>query len=109
MRKTSSTNFRNKISLEKDCGMAYTISLIGGRWKLSILGLLTDYRKLRYSELQKRLPGISERMLNLQLRQLEEDNLIVRTSTPQVPPRVDYSLSKKGQSLRAILGFYTLN
>jgi DNA-binding HxlR family transcriptional regulator len=87
--------------------MAHTISLIGGRWKLSILGLLVDYGKLRYSELKKRLPGVSERMLNLQLRQLEEDNLIVRKSTPQVPPRVDYSLSKKGQSLRAILNSMT--
>ena len=108
MRKTSSTNFRNKISLEKDCGMAYTISLIGGRWKLSILGLLMDFGKLRYSEIQQKLPGISERMLNLQLRQLEHDNLVIRTSKGQVPPRVDYRLSDRGQSLRTILDCMTV-
>lgn len=103
MRKTTSTNNLNKLQLEEACGMAYTISLVGGRWKLSILGLLLDFGKLRYSELKFRLKGISERMLSTQLRELESNGLIIKTVFPQIPPKVEYELSKKGSSLQKIL------
>ena len=103
MRKMNSTNTVNKLHLEDTCGMAYTISLIGGRWKLSILGLLSDYGKLRYNELQKRLTGISERILAKQLKELEEDGLIVRNTIAEVPVRVEYDLSPKGVSLKPVL------
>lgn len=103
MRKKNSTNTVNKSHLEETCGMAYTISLIGGRWKLSILGLLVDYGKLRYNELQKQLTGISERILAKQLKELEEDGLIARNIIPEVPIRVEYGLSMKGRSLTPVL------
>jgi DNA-binding HxlR family transcriptional regulator len=108
MRKASSTNTINRQSLETECGMAHTISLIGGRWKLSILGLLLDFGKLRYSELKSGLRGISEKMLSSQLKELENDNLIIRTVHPQVPPKVEYELSEKGESLRKILKEMTI-
>src|SRR4051812_366244 len=102
MRKVSSTNTKNKNRLEEDCGMAYTMAVLSGRWKLSILGYLLD-SKLRYGELKRKLPGISERMLITQLKELEVDGLLTRTAYPEVPPRVEYQLSKKGKSLKKIL------
>ena len=103
MRKTNSTNAINKKQLEEDCGMAYTISVLSGRWKLSIIGYLLRTERMRYSELKNTVIGISERMLINQLRELEKDGLIERISYPEVPPRVEYKLSKKGKSLENIL------
>ena len=102
MRKFSSTNSLNKASLEHDCAMAFTIGKIGGRWRLSILGLLHDHGLLRYSEMKAKLPGISERMLTLQLKELEAEELIRKTIYPEVPPRGEYQLSVKGKSLSTI-------
>ncbi len=103
MRKESSTNTLNKKQLEAECGMAYTISVVSGRWKLSILGFLLSDKRLRYSALKRKMPGISERMLIAQLKELETDGLITRIAYPEVPPRVEYELSKKGLSLKKIL------
>lgn len=103
MRKSNSTNSINKAQLEEDCGMAYTISVLSGRWKLSILAYLTRTERMRYSELKKTITGISERMLINQLRELAEDGLIDRIAFPEVPPRVEYKLSSKGKSLTHIL------
>lgn len=83
--------------------MAYTIAVISGRWKLSILGFLLNEGTHRYNELRRKLPGISERMLIAQLKELEKDGLISRTAYPEVPPRVEYALSEKGRSLKEIL------
>jgi DNA-binding HxlR family transcriptional regulator len=77
MRKSNSTNSFNRVSLEQSCAMAFTIARIGGRWKLSILGLLHDEKVLRYGELKTRVVGISERMLTLQLKELEKEGLVV--------------------------------
>jgi DNA-binding HxlR family transcriptional regulator len=85
MRKFSSTNSLNKASLEQYCAMAFTIDKIGGRWRLSILGLLHDHGLLRYSEMKAKLLGISERMLTLQLKALEAEELILKTIYPEVP------------------------
>ena len=103
MRKLSSTNSLNKKKLEEDCGMAYAISVLSGRWKLSILGFLLEHKKLRYNELKKKMKGISERMLNAQLKELQQDELISRVVYPEVPPRVEYTLSEKGKTLEEIL------
>ena len=103
MRKTSSSNTINKNILESTCGMAYTIAVLSGRWKLSILGFLLDGDRLRYSELKRKMVGISERMLINQLKELQHDGLINRISHPEVPPRVEYELSDKGKTLENIL------
>jgi DNA-binding HxlR family transcriptional regulator len=102
MRKSTSTNTANKLNLERDCNMAYTMTVLGGRWKASILAFLLT-KTLRYSELRKLLPGISERMLTTQLKELESHGLINRKVFPEVPPKVEYSLTEKGYSLESIL------
>ena len=102
MRKESSANLENETHINANCGMAYTLDLIGGRWKPSILWRLSA-GSLRYSQLKKSLPTVSERILVLQLRELEKDNLIHRTIYPEVPSRVEYSLSDLGSKLRPVL------
>lgn len=102
MRKESSTNAINRNMLRGNCGMAYTLSLIGGRWKPGILFQLVR-GKMRYSELRKQLPEVSERMLVLQLRELENDGLIRRLVYAEVPPRVEYELTEDGISMKTVL------
>ncbi|NML41349.1 winged helix-turn-helix transcriptional regulator [Chitinophaga sp. G-6-1-13] len=103
MRKENSTNFLNEKDLANNCGMYYTITLIGGRWKISILAALLDHEVMRYSEIKTRLTNITERMLIKQLKELQDDGLIIRNDYKEVPPRVEYSISKKGRSLEKLL------
>lgn len=102
MRKASSTNSLNRNMIREHCGMAFTLSLIGGRWKPGILYQLVR-GKMRYSELRKQLPEVSERMLVLQLRELESDGLIRRIVYAEVPPRVEYELTEAGISMKPVL------
>jgi len=102
-RKENSTNSTNEIYWKNHCGIALTLSLIGGRWKISILTYLLNERKLRYSELRARLVGISERMLISKLKELESDGLVNRIVHQQVPPKVEYELTELGLSLQQIL------
>jgi DNA-binding HxlR family transcriptional regulator len=102
MRKENSTNTINKQQIEKNCGMSYTLTAIGGRWKPAILWRLWQ-GKMRYSELRDSIPEVTERMLVLQLREMEKDGLINRIVYAEVPPRVEYELSAKGNSLKPIL------
>ncbi|WP_018126272.1 winged helix-turn-helix transcriptional regulator [Balneola vulgaris] len=103
MRKSCSTNTINKKQIEENCGIAYTNSILSGRWKLNILAFLLSEKTLRYSELKNLLVGISERMLITQLKELQVDGLVNRISYPEVPPRVEYELTDKGKSLEHIL------
>jgi DNA-binding HxlR family transcriptional regulator len=73
--------------------------MLEGRWKLVILFHLFGGKVLRFSELERAIPGISQKMLIQQLRQLEEDGIVARTIYHQVPPKVEYSLTPWGQSL----------
>ena len=75
------------------------IRLLDGRWKLIILFHLFDGKVQRYSDLEKLIPGISQKMLAQQLRQLERDGLVARKLYPQVPPKVEYRLTEWGQAL----------
>ena len=85
-----------------DCPVATTVQLIGNKWKLLILrNLLT--RPWRFNELRKSLDGISQKVLTESLRSMESDGIIVRTVYAEVPPRVEYSLSELGETLRPIL------
>jgi DNA-binding HxlR family transcriptional regulator len=79
------------------------LALLEGRWKLTILFQLFGGRVLRNSELERAIPGISQKMLNQQLRQLQRDGLVLRTVHPEVPPRVEYRLSAWGQALCPVL------
>lgn len=83
--------------------MATTVSLIGSKWKLLILRNLLA-RPWRFNELKKDLSGISQKVLTDSLRSLEDDGIVIRTVYPEVPPRVEYSLSDLGESMRPIIG-----
>lgn len=89
---------------EEVCPVRYVLSIIGQRWKIPILWHLADEnRPLRFSELRRDIPGISDVMLSKALRELEEDGLIIRTMYPVVPPRTEYTLSKRGEALTPVL------
>ncbi len=84
------------------CPVTVTTRIIGGKWKPSILYYLQG-RVRRFSELQRLLSGPTKKMLTQQLRELERDDIISRKVYAQVPPRVEYSLTRHGESLRPIL------
>ena len=84
------------------CPVATTVQLIGSKWKLLILRNLLA-RPWRFNELKKNLEGISQKVLTDSLRSLEEDGIVTRTVYPEVPPRVEYSLSELGDSMRPII------
>ena len=90
-RKLNSTFTLNE-SFLTECDLTYAVNKIGGRWKILIIDKLAD-RKLRFGELSKIFPLITERMLTLQLRALESDGLVKRTVYAEVPPRVEYELT----------------
>ena len=85
-----------------DCPVATTVQLIGNKWKLLILRDLL-VRPWRFNELRKDLDGISQKVLTESLQSMESDGIIVRTVYAEVPPRVEYSLSELGRTLRPIL------
>lgn len=81
----------------------YTLSLINGKWKLLILYTLGKNGMTRYNELQRKIGGITYRTLSAALKELESDGLVLRTEYPQIPPKVEYSLTEKGETLLPIL------
>ncbi|WP_305952884.1 helix-turn-helix domain-containing protein [Emticicia oligotrophica] len=102
MRKENSVNLENEQALEIDCPFIYALSLMGKRWKPAILWKMTE-GCYRFGEFKREIPQISEKMLTQHLRELEADGLITRTIYPEMPPRVEYALTKLGSSLQPIL------
>lgn len=86
----------------EDCPITATIDVIGGKWKPPVLWLLMR-GPLRFGGLHKIIPGMALKVLSRTLKELEADGIIVRKAYPEVPPRVEYSLSPKGETLRPIL------
>ncbi|MDE6565750.1 MAG: helix-turn-helix transcriptional regulator, partial [Clostridia bacterium] len=86
-----------------ECPVATTVQLIGNKWKLLIIRNLVYNEKQRFSDFLKSIPAISKKVLTDDLRALEEDGLIIREVFAEVPPRVEYSLSSLGKSLKPIL------
>lgn len=84
------------------CPVATTVQLIGSKWKLLIIRNLL-VRPWRFNELQKSIDGISQKVLTDSLRSMESDGILVRTVYPEVPPRVEYSLSDLGETMRPII------
>lgn len=87
---------------EQNCPVDTTIEMIGGKYKSLILWHLID-STLRFGELRKLIPQATPKMLTQQLRELEENNLVIRTVYPVVPPKVEYSLTDLGKSIQPIL------
>ena len=93
---------RSKDDILPSCPVAITVSLIGSKWKLLIMRNLME-RSWRFTELQKSLEGISQKALTEALRSMQADGLVNRTAYPEVPPRVEYSLTELGESMRPIM------
>ncbi len=87
----------------KLCPIEHTVNLIGHKWKVLILRNLFNNGTQRFIELSKGINGISQKMLTQQLRQLEADGIICRKVYPEVPPKVEYSLTELGKSLSPIM------
>ena len=81
----------------------YTLSLIGGKWKIIIMFWLWKCGTLRYGEIKKSIPGIAHKMLSNQLKEMEHSDIIIRTEYPQIPPKAEYTLTQRGLSLMPIL------
>jgi DNA-binding HxlR family transcriptional regulator len=85
-----------------DCPLHAAINVVGGKWKTIILYMLAD-QTLRFGELKKTIPKITQKMLTQQLRELESDGLVTRVVYPEIPPKVEYSLTDLAKDLRPIL------
>ncbi|MDE7011436.1 MAG: helix-turn-helix transcriptional regulator [Oscillospiraceae bacterium] len=96
------TRFIENANFE-DTGFSYTMSLISGKHKMVILYCLMEYKAVRFNELKRYLKNISDKTLSTNLKELESDRLIIRTEYPQIPPKVEYSLSDRGKSLMDVL------
>lgn len=86
-----------------NCEKELTLSIIGGKWKMLVLWHLGKSGTKRFGELKKLMPGITQRMLVTQLRELEDHLIVHREVYPVVPPKVEYSLTEQGESLMPIL------
>lgn len=87
----------------KDTDFGYTLSIIGGKYKMIIMYWLAEYKVIRFNELKRFIGTISYKTLSLALKELEADGIVVRTEFPQIPPKVEYSLSERGRSLIPVL------
>ena len=86
-----------------DTGYSYTLSLIAGKYKPVILYCLMEYEPVRFNEMQRYLGRVADKTLSQNLRELERDGLIHRELFPEAPPRVEYTLTARGQSLVSVL------
>jgi DNA-binding HxlR family transcriptional regulator len=86
------------------CSMELTLQVIGGKWKLIILHKLGQEGTMRFSEVKRSIPNITQKMLTQQLRELESDGVVRREVYPQVPPKVEYSLTELGESILPVIG-----
>ena len=93
---------RRNFAHRPGCAVETTLDLIDGKWKGVILFHLQAGTQ-RFGELRRRMPGITQRMLTKQLRALEDDKLVIRKVYAEVPPRVEYTLSELGESLRPVI------
>ena len=87
----------------EETGFNYTMSLIQGKYKMFILYALMEFGVIRFNELKRYIDGISYKTLSATLKELETDDLVHREEYPQIPPKVEYSLTARGQSLIPIL------
>jgi DNA-binding HxlR family transcriptional regulator len=81
------------------CPVIYALNLIGGKWQIPIIWALSRHRVLRYQELKRNIGGITNMMLSQSLKELESNGLVTRVQYPEIPPRVEYSLTEAGLRL----------
>lgn len=100
--KESSTHEENRQTAMNKCPVSYTLERIGGRWKAQILFHLSG-GAMRYAELRRAVGSVTEKMLIQQLKELENDKLVIRDVKPVVPPHVTYSLTQAGKELAPVM------
>ena len=97
----------NELNISNECfrstGFSYTLSLINGKYKMTILYVLAEFGVVRFNEMKKYIDEISYKTLSSTLKELEADKLVHREEYPQIPPKVEYSLTERGKSLIPIL------
>ena len=86
-----------------DTGFSYTLSLINGKYKMTIIYTLMEFEVVRFNEMKRYIGGISYKTLSAALKELEADRLVHREEYPQIPPKVEYRLTERGKSLMPIL------
>ena len=96
---------RNEVrdALYPDCPIRNVLSRVGDKWSMLVLFTLENNNSQRFKELQRNIPDISQKMLTATLKTLEGDGLILREAFPEIPPRLEYSLTQKGQSLLPLI------
>ena len=95
--------FKGKVKNIQDTPFGYTLSVIGGKWKMVIIYLLAENQSVRFNELKRQIGAITYKMLSSQLKELEADGMVKRVEYPQVPPKVEYSLTEKAKTLLPVL------
>lgn len=95
--------YKKKLEDDIRCPLEYGLSLFGGKWKSRIICVLSANEKLRYSQIRKEMCNITDAVLASTLKELIEDEIIKRKSYDEIPPKVEYSLTKKGKSVVPIL------
>lgn len=99
----SMAEYKGKVKNIQDTPFGYTLSVIGGKWKMVIIYLLAENQPIRFNELKRQIGAITYKTLSSQLKELEADGLVKRKEYPQVPPKVEYSLTDKAESLLPVL------
>nr|WP_288975527.1 helix-turn-helix domain-containing protein [uncultured Blautia sp.] len=89
----------DKEEREAVCPLKYALNLVGGKWKLPIICILAREESVRYNSLKRKLCGITNMMLSQSLKELEENGIVHREQYNEIPPRVEYSLTKEGRSI----------
>ncbi|OBZ13870.1 MULTISPECIES: helix-turn-helix domain-containing protein [Bacillales] len=99
----SMAEFKGKVKNIQDTPFGYTLSVIGGKWKMIVIYLLSENGPVRFNDLKRQIGVITYKMLSSQLKELEADGMVKRTEYPQVPPKVEYRLTEKAETLLPVL------
>lgn len=97
------SDLKGKETVIQDTPFGYTMSVIGGKWKMAILYLVSAKQPIRFNEMQRQLGAVTYKVLSAQLKELEADGLVKRVEYPQIPPKVEYLLTPRGQTLLPVL------
>ncbi|MBY0085234.1 helix-turn-helix transcriptional regulator [Brevibacillus sp. M2.1A] len=99
----SMAEYKGKVKNIQDTPFGYTLSVIGGKWKMVIIYLLAENQPVRFNDLKRQIGAITYKTLSSQLKELEADGMVTRKEYPQVPPKVEYSLTHKAETLLPVL------
>lgn len=99
----SMAEYKGKVKNIQDTPFGYTLSVIGGKWKMVIIYLLAENQPVRFNDLKRQIGAITYKTLSSQLKELEADGMVKRKEYPQVPPKVEYSLTDKAETLLPVL------